>query len=339
MKKKMIVRIIICFFAMMSFMCLTAEAKAKRQQVKGNAMSKYLDRQIQTCNAKKLLEVVECKYATESHLMSVVEKVKAYYEDDAFFSITKKEAIKIAKAIIKNKKCTSKVLEELANSMSLEFWFMVAKSKKCNEKTLKSLAEKVKAYYEDDAFFSITKKEAIKIAKAIIKNKKCTSKVLEELANSMSLEFWFMVAKSKKCNEKTLKSLAEKVKAYYEDDAFFSITKKEAIKIAKAIIKNKKCTSKVLEELANSMSLEFWFMVAKSKKCNEKTLKSLAEKVKAYYEDDAFFSITKKEAIKIAKAIIKNKKCTSKVFEELVASFGHKALEKRVEKAKGKRKS
>ena len=182
MKKKMIVRIIICFLAMMSFMCLTAEAKAKRQQVKGNAMSKYLDRQIQTCNAKKLLEVVESKYANESHLMSVAEIVKDYDEDDAY--ISKKEAIKIAKAIIKNKKCTSKVLEELANSNSIEFWFMVAKSKKCNEKTLKRLAENIKDYDEYHAFISITKKEAIKIAKAIIKNKKCTSKVLEELVAS-----------------------------------------------------------------------------------------------------------------------------------------------------------
>ena len=175
MKKKMIVRIIICFFAMMSFMCLTAEAKAKRQQVKGNAMSKYLDRQIQTCNAKKLLEVVESKYATESHLISVAEIVADY---DEYRFITKKEAIKLVKALIKNKKCTSKVLKELIYSYSFEISLMVAKSKKCNEGTLKFLAGIVARSEYSGGY---PEKEAIKLAKALIKNKKSTSKVLKQL--------------------------------------------------------------------------------------------------------------------------------------------------------------
>ncbi len=304
MKKKMIVRIIICFLAMMSFMCLTAEAKAKRQQVKGNAMSKYLDRQIQTCNAKKLLEVVESKYATENHLMSVAEIVADY---DKYRFITKKEAIKLVKALIKNKKCTSKVLKELIYSHSFEIYLMVAESEKCDEETLELLARIAGRYKEDGDY---TKKEAIKLAKALIKNKKCTNKVLKELIYSYSFEISLMVAKSKKCNEGTLKLLAGII-ALYEYGGY---PEKEAIKLAKAIIKNKKCTSKVLKKLIYSHSFEICLMLAaKSKKCNEGTLKFLAENVLRYRD----WGYTEKEAIKIAKAIIKNKKCTNKVLTEL----------------------
>ncbi len=108
--KRKIVKIIICFFVLMvGVLNGTEKAEAKRQRAE-SPMSRYLDTQIQTCNAKNLLEVVKCKYATENHLISVAEIVADY---DAYRFITEKEAIKLAKAIIKNEKCTSKVIKEL----------------------------------------------------------------------------------------------------------------------------------------------------------------------------------------------------------------------------------
>ncbi len=146
MKKKMIV-IMVCFLA--AIMVCGTEAAAKRQ-VKGNAMSQYLDRQIH-----------KCKDVTEEYLLKVAE-ICVDYED---YGYTEKEAIKLAKGIVKHKKCTTSVLEKLWKSRPFEIMLMLANSKKSNEEILELLAE-ICVDYED---YGYTEKEAVKLAKILHK--------------------------------------------------------------------------------------------------------------------------------------------------------------------------
>lgn len=72
MKKKMIIRIIVCFLAIMNLMVCGTEVVAKKR-VKDGAISQYLDKQIQTGNLAQLREVAKCKFATEKHLIEVAK--------------------------------------------------------------------------------------------------------------------------------------------------------------------------------------------------------------------------------------------------------------------------
>ena len=249
-------------------------------------------------------DVVKYKYATESDLIRVAQ-ILAKYDN---YDYTKKEAIELAKKVIKHEECTSEVLEELCYSNPIEIRLMVAESEKCNEEILISLAKHCADY---------TEKESIKLAKKVIKHEECTSEVLGKLCYSDPIEISLMVAESEKCNEEILMYLTEHCADY---------TEKESIELAKKVIKHEECTSKVLGELCDIDFIEINLAVAESEKCSEEILIYLAG-VCVYYKD---YDYTKKEAIKLAKVLIKNKKCTSKVLEELgdsnffrVVTIGH----------------
>lgn len=265
-KRKVIVRIIVCFLAVMSFICLlTSEAEAKRQK-QGSALSQYLDRQIESSNVDQLIEVAKCKAATEKHLIQVAKICagRGEYWD-----------IKIAKLLEKNPRCTGKVMEELAKSENPHIRLIVAKSKKSKEKALMSVAIKLVQQYAnnwrmDDYMWNTTD--------AIIKNPKRTSRVLSEIAKccvshgeaDYALDFAKRLAKDSKSNGKVMRELVKSdwfamqfvvAKSNKSDEEALRLSAKycanfpyyeRSLQLAKYLKANSKTTCKVMMELSNS---------------------------------------------------------------------------------------
>lgn len=266
MEKKNL-RTIICFLgAVIMSLLVCEEVAAKKVKVAdNNALSKYLDKQIETGKPDQLREVVGCKQVTEDHLVKVAQICVNH--DDMHW------AWKLARKLDKTPKCTGKVMQELSKSKEFQFRLIVAKSKKSYKKTLEALAKDLVTEYANsgmtDPLWDMTealmnnKKSsskvfcslaiccvshgnadyAIEFAKKLIKKPACNDSVMQELAKSDCFRMHFIVAKSKKSHEKSLTMSAEYC-------ANLSYTR--ALQLAKLLDKNPNRTIKVMEKLSES---------------------------------------------------------------------------------------
>ena len=138
-------------------------------------MSRYLYKLLESNDYNDWLNVATCKNATLDHLLNCAQKC-ASIKDTSQRLDDKASAINIAEALISNKKATSEVVKELANSEFREVWKVIA-SATCNDSdSLVVLAQKC-ASIKDTTQFLDDKAFATDFAKKLTHHSEFNAKV------------------------------------------------------------------------------------------------------------------------------------------------------------------
>ena len=145
-------------------------------------IQEYLDNQLNSNNPDNWLEIAQCDFATEEHLLAVAKKCATlnYY---ATYSQDKSKQIEIVNALSENSATTDTVMAELVSSRYPEVWKAVALSSKSGETALLAVAKKCATlnYY---ATYRQDESMQIEIANALSENSATTPTVMAELASS-----------------------------------------------------------------------------------------------------------------------------------------------------------
>ena len=142
----------------------------------------FLDVQIKSDNPANWLEIAQCNFATETHLLAIAKKCATlnYYST---YREDKEKQIEIANALSENSATTDAIMTKLVDSEYPNVWEVVACSSKSGENALLAVAKKCATlnYYST---YRKDKEKQIEIANALSENSATTDAIMTKLVDS-----------------------------------------------------------------------------------------------------------------------------------------------------------
>lgn len=212
----------------------------------------YLDQQVASSDVENWIEVANCPYATENHLLIVAENCVNMASYNGYYSQAENGQNVVVDAILSNPQLTDNVLKELTKSEYVSIWLKVLGSDKCYGSTLFDIATNCVNMDSYDGYYSQAENGQNIIVDAILEAPALDDGVLRKLLESEYESIWIKALSSDKCSEETLIEAAQKCVALDSYNGYYYRAEEGQLLIAEAILQNSAITENVLAEFANS---------------------------------------------------------------------------------------
>lgn len=246
------------------------------------AISRFLDKQLEADHYSNWLEVATSEFATSKHLKRAAKLCAGINNNDSYRK-------QIAEAIATHPAANDEALLPLCDSSYYSTWLIAAQSKHAGKKTLTQLGYKCATI--DNSFDYRNS-----ISKALANNATADDETILALCGSEYYSVWLNAASSPYAGDLSLRKLAQLCAGIKNGS-----NSPEAI--AQALANNPNERDKLLLPLCDSRYFTVWEITAKSQYAGKLTLSKLATQCAQHSSDSNYVYRT-------AKAIAFNPRCT-----------------------------
>lgn len=234
---------------------IQADTKASEDKMNEEELQElmnYLDEQVVSADVENWIEVANCAYATEDHLMTIAENCVNLNYYKGYYSEAETGQNDIVDALLTNPQLTDNVLKELSKSEYPSIWLKVIGSSKCSSTTLSDVATNCVNLNYYQGYYSKAEAGQNMLADEILKSSAMNDEIVKKLLESDYPSIWLKALSSDKCSEETLIEATKKCVAINCYAGLYSRAEEGQLLLAEAILQNPAITQNVLAEFVNS---------------------------------------------------------------------------------------